>query len=775
MHCQLQELTRSKSTQPKAVKEALLALPETLDETYQRVLEDLDENDHQHALTLLRWLAYAASPRSLDELAEACIIDPTDDPAADGVVDRANRGAWEDTLEMLAGLVITLGSEEPDTNANTRANTPANTSDVTPDMETPPRLGPRIDKTTKIRLAHFSVKEYLESSRILSTDIRMFHLDPAREHRFLSQSCLVYLISYSRSMALEKVPIEDVFEDLPLLRYCADYWPYHARRQSERNHSVREIRFLSSDLAKRHWLAAKDLNSSWAYYLSASNEEVGPALNHAAYLGLVNVARDLIDQGADINSMGGPHGPPLSEAARRDHPELVRILIDAGADVNIQDGKNGTVLQVAAYFDCTRVVPLLIAAGADLDDSLGTYGTAIQAAAFWGNVAVVETLLRAGANVNAHNKILTSPLTAASSSGHARLARILIDAGADPNIESHVGRTALQEACFNNHKSILKMLLDARADPNVKTYKYGTALHVASRGGAIELVRMLLDAGADVNLPASRARGTALTMACESGHAGIIDMLSYAGPDINEISTGATALSNACWRGHEGIVKMLIQAGAEVNLRPYPYATTALAEACHAGYENVVRLLIDAGAEVNDFETRPGSHALLRACSNGHEGIVRMLLDAGADANTYLGRYGETALQMVCTPRHRSIPLIMTEAAAENDRTSRGGAIRAAWAGGYRDLIPMLIDAASHQKLARGIRSRGEVGTRNAKAGVADGSASAVCAFDDYEARAVSDDDTGANMEIRRSQAETAGAGKAGEVRSDLILYSVVD
>jgi len=61
----------------------------------------------------------------LNEIAEACIVDPS----GDGVVEVDDRGGTEDILKILAGLVIA--------------------------------------EDTRVRLAHFSVKEYLVSERIL--------------------------------------------------------------------------------------------------------------------------------------------------------------------------------------------------------------------------------------------------------------------------------------------------------------------------------------------------------------------------------------------------------------------------------------------------------------------------------------------------------------------------------------------------------------------------------------------------------------------------------
>jgi len=117
-----------KSTKPSRLREALQSLPATLDETYERMLMQIAEGDRSDALTVLRWLAFehrAHRSLTLNEIAEACIVDPS----GDGVVEVDDRGGTEDILKILAGLVIA--------------------------------------EDTRVRLAHFSVKEYLVSERIL--------------------------------------------------------------------------------------------------------------------------------------------------------------------------------------------------------------------------------------------------------------------------------------------------------------------------------------------------------------------------------------------------------------------------------------------------------------------------------------------------------------------------------------------------------------------------------------------------------------------------------
>ncbi|KAK0950685.1 hypothetical protein LTR91_025479, partial [Friedmanniomyces endolithicus] len=174
VYCQLQVLKESKSSRPSSIKAALRALPKNLDETYERMRNKITGDDRPDALTLIRWLAYVQSPLSLDELAEVSIVDPTDDAAADGVVDVEDRGGWEDTLHTLAGLIIFEGADHSNIHYDDlRRDT---LDDSTGDNAT--QHYRRIGIDIRVRLAHFSVKEYLESSRILASDAKDFHLDP---------------------------------------------------------------------------------------------------------------------------------------------------------------------------------------------------------------------------------------------------------------------------------------------------------------------------------------------------------------------------------------------------------------------------------------------------------------------------------------------------------------------------------------------------------------------------------------------------------------------
>ena len=57
-------------------------------------------------------------------------------------------------------------------------------------------------------------------------------------------------------------------------------------------------------------------------------------LNFAGIYGLTDIAKSLVDAGADLNLVNADNFTPLCNAAAWGHTEVVTILLDAGADVS---------------------------------------------------------------------------------------------------------------------------------------------------------------------------------------------------------------------------------------------------------------------------------------------------------------------------------------------------------------------------------------------------------------------------------------------------------
>ena len=60
---------------PARIQHALAELPETLDETYERALQEIDQANWEFAHRLFQFVAVASRPLRVEELAELFIFD----------------------------------------------------------------------------------------------------------------------------------------------------------------------------------------------------------------------------------------------------------------------------------------------------------------------------------------------------------------------------------------------------------------------------------------------------------------------------------------------------------------------------------------------------------------------------------------------------------------------------------------------------------------------------------------------------------------------------
>lgn len=82
----------------------------------------------------------------------------------------------------------------------------------------------------------------------------------------------------------------------------------------------------------------------------------------AALGGQLDIAKRLIDLGADVNK---PGWTPLHYAATRGHLDLISLLLDKNAYIDAASPNGTTPLMMAAYYGTPSAVKLLLEAGAD--------------------------------------------------------------------------------------------------------------------------------------------------------------------------------------------------------------------------------------------------------------------------------------------------------------------------------------------------------------------------------------------------------------------------
>ena len=141
----------------------------------------------------------------------------------------------------------------------------------------------------------------------------------------------------------------------------------------------------------------------------------------------------------------------LLAATHRNHVEVARFLIQEGADVNAKDFIQDTPFLYAAAEGRTEILKMTLAAGADVSDTNRYRGTALIPAAHHGHVEAVKLLLATAIDKDHVNNLGWTALLEAVILGdggpaHTEIVRLLVAAGANVNIADRDGITALDHA-----------------------------------------------------------------------------------------------------------------------------------------------------------------------------------------------------------------------------------------------------------------------------------------------------------------------------------------
>ena len=439
-YCQINSLR--KCIKLSSLRQMLSTLPKTLDETYERILSTIDANGQlDDAVLVLQWLCFAKRPQSLKSLVDVLATDV----GGNGRFLAEER--LPDPLDIITICSSLITIREENHSEHIR---------VLLDPEDP-----------IIQLAHFSVQEYLLSSRCFLNE----HFVTPRGHAVLADVCLIYTLhvcaesgslesskldiptesasvrSLGRSVRREDRTLSFAYEQYPLCRYACSWWYKHAAELPMSNLSPRTIDltvrlFTNHDNSLEQWLKFHNPNPfSWskgrfrnAYFAgfrhpsrkNADTESkvsrVASPLFYAAATGLPRVMDVLIAHGNDVNQINDIYPTPLHVAVLKGDSTTVKSILNNGADVDQQHAKAGRPLQIAcASGDNLDMVKLLLTAGASLSQPASDftfvnpytgyltqmYGTSLHAACYGGSLDVLKLLLEAGENLH-------SPITPAS-------------------------------------------------------------------------------------------------------------------------------------------------------------------------------------------------------------------------------------------------------------------------------------------------------------------------------------------------------------------------
>jgi len=433
----------------------------------------------------------------------------------------------------------------------------------------------------------------------------------------------------------------------------------------------------------------------------------GTVLHLSAYKGHLQVARYLLENGANVNAISSEDLTPLHYAAQNGHRNLAELLLSKGASPNFGAGTSyrGTPLHAASTKGFPAVAQVLLAHNADVNATDGSGKTPLHAAIEAGFLPVAELLVARGANVNAvylnpYQPYSSSPATRlepydgtplhfAVQKDNLEITKLLLSKGADVNARSGAGLTPLYYLGYNRSE-MAALLLENKADVNAQgssdsRFSGWTPLHIALFHRATNVVQLLLDKGANPNLvmenPKTLEFRTALHNAVEYGYAREVELLLDHKADVNALDfLDNTPLIRATKKNDASILKVLLAHDADINAVD-SNGNTALAIAVQSDQKQVAELLLAKGADPNGVNGNGASLLYVAMGSPGQTGqglrtipapmpvpratpapkpepksgktMVELLVDYKADVNAPVTREAapNTALQYVVVYR----------------------------------------------------------------------------------------------------------------------------
>jgi len=136
----------------------------------------------------------------------------------------------------------------------------------------------------------------------------------------------------------------------------------------------------------------------------------------------------------------------LHGAACLNRIEVCKQLIYEGADVNYIDKYNIGLLHIVIEYKHTDIGKLIIEHGIDVNQSYYKGYTPLHAAVYKKNYEFILMLLQHGASPNKKNIDGESPMHFAAFAGDTDICKILIQYGADPYLLGNQGITAIEWA-----------------------------------------------------------------------------------------------------------------------------------------------------------------------------------------------------------------------------------------------------------------------------------------------------------------------------------------
>jgi ankyrin repeat protein len=190
------------------------------------------------------------------------------------------------------------------------------------------------------------------------------------------------------------------------------------------------------------------------------------ALLDAATQGDVARVQQALAAGTEVDARDHLGRTPLLLAAAADHVDVARTLVEHGADPNVMDDRHDTPWLVTGVTGSVAMGEVLLAAGADLTIRNRYGGVSVIPASERGHLAYVRWVSHTGIDVNHVNDIgwtalLEAVILGDGSPTYEQIVTALLAAGADPHLADRDGVTPLTHARAKGHARLATVLEEA--------------------------------------------------------------------------------------------------------------------------------------------------------------------------------------------------------------------------------------------------------------------------------------------------------------------------
>jgi ankyrin repeat protein len=495
----------AKSRNLAALRKSLASLPQTLDQTYDRILTAIREEDRVYAIRILQWLTFPERPLTIEEVAEVAAIDIQGEPIFDR--DEVLIDPLE-ALDICSSLITVTGSAEKEENRDGRL------------------ADPRI-----LSLAHYSVQEYLVSDRIKQGPANQYHMQEGEIHEAIMKGCIGYLNQFQGPISTAQ------FDISALAMYSAEFWVSHFEQAGDEKEDICRLAlsvFSMDNPVYYSWLRLCDpelADLGQGPELERELNDMATPLYHAAKLGLEKTTELLLDQGADANAKGGYYGNALIAASDKSHVVVAELLINAGANVNSIHKLWGSPLCLAAENGDEAIAKMLIDAGADVNAPM-------PKSCGWGNT-----------------------LQAAIGNAEEVMVKLLVEGGADCGLDERL-RGPIHYALLSNicTPSLISILQQHGASIDAIDIENMTPLHYCACNGDQKAAEKLLDAGVPIDIGVRRK-----SWPRDGDTSSPIDQVDTVHPIPESIAVGLTPLHFAALTGNLTMTKFFLDHGADPN------------------------------------------------------------------------------------------------------------------------------------------------------------------------------------------------------------------